>query len=67
MEKNEIGGTCSSDEEGRTRFWCGNLKERDDWEDPGADGSIILRWIFRKWDLGIWNGLRWLRTGRGDE
>jgi hypothetical protein len=21
-------------------------------EDPGEDGSIILRWIFRKWDGG---------------
>jgi hypothetical protein len=22
-------------------------------EDPGVDGSIILRWIFRKWDVGV--------------
>jgi len=29
----------------------------------GADGWIILRWIFRKWDLGIWTGLSWLRIG----
>jgi hypothetical protein len=20
---------------------------------PGADGMIILRWIFRKWDVGV--------------
>jgi len=20
------------------------------------DGRIILRWIFRKWDVGLWNG-----------
>jgi len=33
-----------------TGFWCGNLKERDDLEDPGVDGRIILRWIFSKWD-----------------
>jgi hypothetical protein len=27
---------------------------------------IILRWIFRKWDVGLWTGLGWLRieTGR---
>ena len=26
--------------------------ERDHWGDPGVDGRIILRWIFRKWDVG---------------
>jgi hypothetical protein len=26
-------------------------------EDPGVDGRIILRWIFRKWDVGAWIGL----------
>jgi hypothetical protein len=25
------------------------------------DGRIILRWIFRKWDVGVWIGLSWLR------
>jgi hypothetical protein len=29
--------------------------------DPGVDGRIILRWIFRKWDVGVWTGLSWLR------
>jgi hypothetical protein len=26
----------------------GNLRERGHWEDPGVDGRIILRWIFKK-------------------
>jgi len=26
-------------------------------EDPGVDGRIILRWIFRKWDVG---GMDWI-------
>jgi hypothetical protein len=26
----------------------GNLRERGHWGDPGVDGRIILRWIFRK-------------------
>jgi hypothetical protein len=24
---------------------------------------IILKWIFRKWDVGIWNGWSWFRMG----
>jgi hypothetical protein len=35
--------------------------------DPGVDGRIMLRWIFRKWDLGVWIASSWLRikTGSG--
>jgi hypothetical protein len=35
-----------------TGFWRGNLRERDQWGDPGVDGRIILRWILRKRDVG---------------
>jgi len=52
------GETC-------TGFWWGNLREKDHWGDPGADGRIILRWIFRKWDLGVWTESSWLRIGTG--
>jgi hypothetical protein len=44
-----------------TGFWWGNLRERDFLEDPSIDGRIILRWIFMKWDVGVWTGLSWLR------
>jgi len=43
----------------------GNLRERDHGGDPGADGRIILRWIFSKWDARVWNGSSWLRIGTG--
>jgi hypothetical protein len=34
--------------EAYTEFWWGNMRERDHLGDPGLDGRIILRWIFRK-------------------
>jgi hypothetical protein len=34
-------------------------EERDHLEDPGIDRRIILRWYFRKWDVGVWTGLNW--------
>jgi hypothetical protein len=42
-----------------------NLSERDNWGDPGVDGNIILRWTFRKWDVGVWTGLSWLKIETG--
>jgi hypothetical protein len=49
--------------EGRSvyRVWWRNLMERDHWGDPGVDGRIILRRIFRKWNVGVRTGLSWLR------
>ena len=51
--------------EGCTGLWSGNLRERDQWGDPDADGRIILRWIFRKWDWVVGTGWSWLRIGTG--
>jgi hypothetical protein len=42
-------------------LWWENLRERANWVDPGVDGRIILKQIFRKWDVGVWTGLNWLR------
>jgi hypothetical protein len=43
----------------------GNLRERDHWGDPGINGRKILRWICRKWDVGIWTGSISLRIEAG--
>jgi len=40
-------------------------KPEGNFGDPGVDGRIILRWILRKWDVGVWTGLSWLRIGTG--
>jgi hypothetical protein len=46
-------------------FWWGNLREKDHLEDPRVDVRIILRWIFRKLDVGVWSRSSWLRTRTG--
>ena len=66
LENNEMGGACNMcvGEERRIQgFGGGNLRERDHLEDPGLDGKIILRCIFRKWDVGVKTGPIWLMTG----
>jgi len=35
----------------------GNRREGDHWGDLGVDGWLILGWISRRWDVGIWSGL----------
>jgi hypothetical protein len=62
-----MGGACSTygeEESCITGFWYGNLRERSYLEEPSVDGTIILRWIFKKWDVGVWTGLIWLRIGK---
>jgi len=49
-----------------TGFWWENPRERDRLEYSGVDGSMILKWIFKKGD-GVWTGLIWLRRGKGGE
>ena len=43
----------------------GKLERKNHLGDPGVDGSVILRWIFRKWDVEVWTGPSWLRIGTG--
>jgi len=67
-EKNDVRGTCSTNggkERFRHFFWWETLREKYHLEDPGVDGRIILRLIFRKWSVGASTGLIWLRIGTG--
>jgi hypothetical protein len=45
--------------------WWGNPRERYHLEDLVEDGRIILKWIFKKWDVEAWTGLIGLRIGTG--
>ena len=48
-----------------TGFRWVNLREIDHLADPGVDGRIIVRRIFRKWEGWSWTGLIWLRIWTG--
>ena len=59
-----MGGACGAYGGGLYRVYVGKHEKKDHRGDKGADGKIILRWIFRKWYVGIWTGSSWLRVGR---
>ena len=63
IEKNEMGRACGA--YGCIGSWWGNRRERDHWGNLGVEGWIILGWISRRWDVGIWTGLCWPRIGTG--
>jgi hypothetical protein len=49
-----------------TGLWWVNIRKQNHLEDPDVDGRIILRWIFRKWDVRAWSGPMWLGIVTGD-
>jgi len=51
--------------EGCIGSWWGNRSEGDYWGDLSIDGWIILGWICRRWNVGIWTGLGWSRIETG--
>jgi len=61
-----MGGECSAfGGEVHAGFCCGNLRERDQFEDPGVDGSIILGGSSGSVKIGAWTGSSFFRTGTG--
>ena len=64
MEKNEMGGTCSAyGGRGVYTFLVEKSKGNGQLGRPRHRWRIILRWVFRKWDVGIWTVLSWLMIG----
>jgi len=51
-ERGGVYGVLVGKPEGKRPFG----RPRHRWED-------ILRWVFRKWDVGVWTGSIWLSTG----
>ena len=47
------------------RFLVGKKEGKSHWGDLGIDVWIILGWICRRCDVGIWTGLGWARIGTG--
>ena len=47
------------------RVLVGKPEGKNHWGDLGVDGRIILGWISRRWDVGMWTGLSGPRIGTG--
>ena len=62
---NEHNNITSSSDVKVYRVLLRKPEGRNHWGDLGVDGWIILGWISRRWDVGIWTGLGWSRIETG--
>jgi len=46
-------------------FWWGDVRERAHLKEQGVNRRVILKCIFKKWDVEAMTGMFWLRLGRG--
>jgi hypothetical protein len=60
MYRRLVGTKVALQEQGLYIFFYENHSE-----DAGVDGKIILRLIFRNWNVGVWTGSMLLRLGIG--
>jgi len=63
-----LAGECSTNrvKESCTYDLAEDPTERGHLENSGVDGSIVLLWVFKKWDGKCWTVLIWLRIGTDD-
>jgi hypothetical protein len=59
----KMAGACSTDGGGRgmCMVLVRNPEGKRPLGRPRVDGRIILRCIFKKWDVEVWAGLGWFR------
>jgi hypothetical protein len=56
---------CIEEKKGIYRVLVGKPEEKRPLGRPDVDGKMILKWIFRKWNVGVWTQSGWFRTGTG--
>jgi hypothetical protein len=61
QNKEAKGGACRA----AYKIWVGRREGKNNSEDLGVNGRIILKWIFKKWDVAAWTELIWLWIGIG--
>jgi hypothetical protein len=66
IENNETGGVCSTygAKRGVCRILVGIFQGKNPLGMLGRD-RIILKWIFKKWYMGVWTGSSWPMIGTG--
>jgi hypothetical protein len=67
IEKNEMVGHVARMGDGRGvyRVLVGKSEGKRPLGRPRRRWEDLLRWIFRKWDVGVWTGSGWLRIRTG--
>ena len=62
-----MGGACGAYGAGErgVQGSGGETRRKETIGETHADGRIILRWIFRKWEGVVGTGWSWLRIGTG--